>query len=1218
MINEVTIKGSSNKNINGIYKIITIPNVDKNTNSYWKDKEHQLYRYKNIWRIAQHGVKVYIDLPCCRVKEWNINELDITNIESEWLINKNRIHILKPVINKNLITYTYLYNGKKYSFSNKFLSDEILYTGIEGIISIFVPHCILTGKTIFSEIPVDETFINNLQNLVPIFKKWHNNNNLQLNIDVPIKKNNIESTNKKTISTFTMGVDSFYTLYSNIDKLDAILFIIGFDIKKNQKKLLDETIENLKKVSKIYNKKLILCETDLKNKINHGKGFQWGHYFHGPALFNIIYSLNEYQETLIPSTHLFKDEYLWGSQYILDKNYSSSFLNILHSGDLTRVAKIKFILDYDLKCLDFLRVCWRNIGGKYNCTKCEKCFRTLYPIELYGYKDRAVTFNRNVNGKDFWNFKAQNNSDKSFQKEIKDLENNNNKFTYNIVPSSKTLNGPTYHHVLKDYFQTSIKWVEDKNIASYSNIEDKSIIKNIIPELSFLDNKKDMHMFFKKNNISFYPNSFLDNEINKLENNKSYLVKPAGYSNNAFTSDKAQYNSGNGIKVFKDLHDIKKFVNNNPIKAGYVIQENLTELDLINGQKYDIRCYLLAVCNNHTISYYYYSGYARLTKNKYDKNSIDMSNILTNTHFQQNLDGFTENKHIQIVRDFDTDNIREEKIISCLTELSNVLPNKSEVDKGIFLLGVDFLFDEQFNPYIIEFNYNPGFRGNKIKEYTVLQDNLIHNLVNYFFEPMLCNKTIRNTGNFIKTSDKNYLVNLGKICDSNEIIKEVNKIMNIKKKDECINLGQICNPNSILDEIERLQSDFYDKKYIPGKTDKKLYDKTSGWSGIPLINVNGINGEEGLRLGGSLNNGLNSKLVKYTKVMEKSIILQQLVKNIETKFKTKCVFARILKLKKGGNIYDHTDGDIFNKKKYRCAIPLTKCYPDCWMNINKESYYMEPGNFYSTNVSYIHSVTNNSEVDRINIVIDLLPSEKLIKSIHYGKGTKIIPYYFKKNNNKNLIISFSGFGSGTPIKNYDGTTSYEPAHFVLSKTLKKYTNYDQLFIRDLHKTWYSTGIGDITSNLEENVSLLKELTKNYDKIITIGASSGGYASILYGNLLNVDKVISFSPQIFIDKKTKILKKDTRWMSNNPFYKNINQDSKYLNLNNINLLSKNIIYVGYNDLDRGDLDAVNYLNISKNVEIVKYILPESITNTHYLLKYLVEKSLLNNILDEHMI
>lgn len=318
-------------------------------------------------------------------------------------VNKNKIHILKPVINgKNSITYSYLYNnGKKYSFSNKFLSDEILYTGIEGIISIFVPHCILTGKTIFSEIPVDETFINNLQNLVPVFKKWHNNNNLQLNIDVPIKKNNLESSNKKTISTFTMGVDSFYTLYSNIDKIDAILFIIGFDIKKHQKKLLDETIENLKKVSKIYNKKLILCETDLKNKINHGNGFQWGEYFHGPAIFNIAYNLTDYCEIIIPSSHPKKFYNIKntqrGSTFLSDLYYSSSNLKISTNGDLTRINKIKFILNYDTKCLTYLRVCWRNPDQSYNCSKCTKCLRTMNSINLLGYRyDKTFNNCKNV------------------------------------------------------------------------------------------------------------------------------------------------------------------------------------------------------------------------------------------------------------------------------------------------------------------------------------------------------------------------------------------------------------------------------------------------------------------------------------------------------------------------------------------------------------------------------------------------------------------------------------------------------------------------------------------------------------------------------------------------------------------------------------------------------------------------------------------------------
>ena len=42
---------------------------------------------------------------------------------------------------------------------------------------------------------------------------------------------------------------------------------------------------------------------------------------------------------------------------------------------------------------------------------------------------------------------------------------------------------------------------------------------------------------------------------------------------------------------------------------------------------------------------------------------------------------------------------------------------------------------------------------------------------------------------------------------------------------------------------------------------------------------------------------------------------------------------------------------------------------------------MEPNYLYNTNVSYIHSVTNNSNIDRVNIVIDLLTSNKLVESI---------------------------------------------------------------------------------------------------------------------------------------------------------------------------------------------------------------------------------------------
>ena len=230
-----------------------------------------------------------------------------------------------------------------------------------------------------------------------------------------------------------MGVDSFYTLYSNINKIDAILFVIGFDIKSHQKNLLDETIENLKKVAEIYNKKLILCETDLKNKVpGWVKGFNWGEYFHGPALFNIAYILKDYNELLIPSSHAPNNNYIWGSLFKLDKNYSSSILNILHNNnDVLRVAKIKFILDYDPKCLNFLRVCWINKDGKYNCTACEKCLRTLYPIELCGYKKQAITFDINANGSDYWRFESKDEAEEAFKIDIMNLEEEMKKKNFN-------------------------------------------------------------------------------------------------------------------------------------------------------------------------------------------------------------------------------------------------------------------------------------------------------------------------------------------------------------------------------------------------------------------------------------------------------------------------------------------------------------------------------------------------------------------------------------------------------------------------------------------------------------------------------------------------------------------------------------------------------------------------------------------------------------------
>lgn len=81
----------------------------------------------------------------------------------------------------------------------------------------------------------------------------------------------------------------------------------------------------------------------------------------------------------------------------------------------------------------------------------------------------------------------------------------------------------------------------------------------------------------------------------------------------------------------------------------------------------------------------------------------------------------------------------------------------------------------------------------------------------------------------------------------------------------------------------------------------------------------------------------------------------------------------------------------------------------------------------------------------------------------------------------------------------------------LSKTFKK--NTDLYFYIDKKQCWYHKGFDGITENIEDTVLYLNNIIKksNYKKILFIGVSAGGYASILLGSLCNVSNVIAFIP-----------------------------------------------------------------------------------------------------------
>lgn len=113
-----------------------------------------------------------------------------------------------------------------------------------------------------------------------------------------------------------------------------------------------------------------------------------------------------------------------------------------------------------------------------------------------------------------------------------------------------------------------------------------------------------------------------------------------------------------------------------------------------------------------------------------------------------------------------------------------------------------------------------------------------------------------------------------------------------------------------------------------------------------------------------------------------------------------------------------------------------------------------------------------------------------------------------------LIISFSGLGG----------------EFNFENTLSG-LDVNVLYIRDLKHHWYLNGIKGITKDVEGTKQWLQAFIaeRKPRQVITVGASAGGFAALLYGALLNANNIVAFSPQSFMDRQHCLRYFDYRWL-----------------------------------------------------------------------------------------
>ena len=186
--------------------------------------------------------------------------------------------------------------------------------------------------------------------------------------------------------------------------------------------------------------------------------------------------------------------------------------------------------------------------------------------------------------------------------------------------------------------------------------------------------------------------------------------------------------SGNQIQVSSSLS--KAFGN---AKDSMIIQRGI-EPKLIRGRKFDLRLYALGVVDNGNINFYLYkNGYCRLSSKKYDKTKLDRNSNLTNICVHIKI---ANPKNIFIMyKDWNGYPDTFPEITNISTELFRRMGKDLDKNyRGIIVMGLDVMIDEEGKPWILEINNKLGSKLSPYsKKFRDIHNRMYNQMMNLLF-----------------------------------------------------------------------------------------------------------------------------------------------------------------------------------------------------------------------------------------------------------------------------------------------------------------------------------------------------------------------------------------------------------------------------------------------------------------------------------------------------
>jgi hypothetical protein len=210
-------------------------------------------------------------------------------------------------------------------------------------------------------------------------------------------------------SLLSGGVDSLAVLASNRNRLavghpmrirNAVL--VNWNVGTGRSDVLERYrfFEKLRQQLQIFaagvDLQLVTVYSNLMVLLDFPRGHEWGTITHGAAFAGVSHALSGGLHSMsIGSSYDIPNLKPWGSHPLLDSNFSSGYLRMVHDGvRLSRIEKVRLMAEWP-EALAVVNVCigpYNERMDRGNCGRCEKCIRTALALLALGKLEDARTF----------------------------------------------------------------------------------------------------------------------------------------------------------------------------------------------------------------------------------------------------------------------------------------------------------------------------------------------------------------------------------------------------------------------------------------------------------------------------------------------------------------------------------------------------------------------------------------------------------------------------------------------------------------------------------------------------------------------------------------------------------------------------------------------------------------------------------------------------------